>query len=313
MKNARIRIRRGIGQGLPGSILRGIAAVCLLGLALPLVAPLWASRPVSGLTIRLAPPKPIDILSESFKSGALVQDAPGTLPTMLVSGPAAVPFYATGSAQDRLRASICLTAAIYYEAGQEPDAGQRAVAQVILNRVRHPAFPDTVCGVVYQGTERSDTLCQFTFGCDGSLVRGPMSSAWGRAWKNAQTALSGAVYEPVGLSTHYHTLAVNPGWSRSLTPTAIVGAHIFYRWPGGAGSPAAFRDAYRGLEPVPAPRVKPEEPKPPIEPVIYETVEPIGPAASTAAALPNDRYVAGSLPLSDVKDEYRSSGSWKKR
>ena len=67
----------------------------------------------------------------------------------------------------------CLASAIFYEARSESFEGQLAVAQVILNRVRHPAYPDTICGVVYQGTERNDTLCQLTFGCDGAMARVP--------------------------------------------------------------------------------------------------------------------------------------------
>jgi spore germination cell wall hydrolase CwlJ-like protein len=77
----------------------------------------------------------------------------------------------------------CLTAAIYYEAASEPDDGQRAVAQVVLNRVAHPAYPKTVCGVVYQGSERG-TGCQFTFTCDGALARKPSRYFWDRAaWR----------------------------------------------------------------------------------------------------------------------------------
>ena len=75
---------------------------------------------------------------------------------------------------DRRRALLCLTQAVYYEAGFEPLEGRRAVAQVVLNRMRHPAFPKSVCGVVYQGAR--DPVCQFSFVCDGSLYRAP--GAW---------------------------------------------------------------------------------------------------------------------------------------
>jgi len=87
-------------------------------------------------------------------------------------GPAARALRAGGTALDQMRALTCLTQAVYYEAASEPDGGQRAVAQVVLNRVAHPAYPKTVCGVVYQGSERS-TGCQFTFTCDGALARMP--------------------------------------------------------------------------------------------------------------------------------------------
>lgn len=138
------------------------------------------------------------------------------------------PPVAGGSYTDRLRARHCLTMAVYYEAATEPDAGQRAVAQVVLNRVAHPAYPDTVCGVVFQGSERG-TGCQFSFACDGSLARKPARAAWNRAALVAREALAGEVYAPVGLATHYHTLHVHPYWADSLQSLGTIGAHRFYR------------------------------------------------------------------------------------
>ncbi len=152
---------------------------------------------------------------------------------------------ASGIAQTR--ALDCLTSAIYYEAGQESTDGQRAVAQVVLNRVRHPAFPSSVCGVVYQGSTRQ-TGCQFTFTCDGSMARPPMADAWNRARKVAAAALAGSVYPNVGNATHYHAYYVVPYWASSLAKTAVVGAHLFYRWSGGWGLPGAFAQAYSGRE-----------------------------------------------------------------
>jgi hypothetical protein len=145
------------------------------------------------------------------------------------------------------RALDCLTSAIYYEAGQESTDGQRAVAQVILNRVRHPAFPASVCGVVYQGSTRQ-TGCQFTFTCDGSMARAPMRASWDRARQVAAAALAGSVYPKVGNATHYHAYYVVPYWASSLAKSAVVGAHLFYRWSGGWGQPAAFAQAYAGRE-----------------------------------------------------------------
>jgi hypothetical protein len=144
-----------------------------------------------------------------------------------------------------------MTAAIYYEAAREPDEGQRAVAQVVLNRVAHPAFPKTVCGVVYQGSERPG--CQFSFACDGSLARVPMAAYWARARRVAEAALAGYVYAPVGLATHYHTSAVHPGWADAMNFVGTIGAHRFYRWNGSAGSPRAFNAVYAGGEPLAAP------------------------------------------------------------
>lgn len=167
-------------------------------------------------------------------------------------GPAARALHVAEGGLDRVRALQCLTAAIYYEAASEPDAGQRAVAQVVLNRVAHPAYPKTVCGVVYQGSERR-TGCQFTFTCDGSLARTPARLFWLRAESVARAALSGHVHAPVGLATHYHTIQIHPYWADSLAYLGTVGAHRFYRFGGAAGRPGTFSFAYGGGEPIAAP------------------------------------------------------------
>jgi spore germination cell wall hydrolase CwlJ-like protein len=141
----------------------------------------------------------------------------------------------------------CLTAAVHYEAATEQMDGQQAVAQVVLNRVRHPAYPNSVCGVVFQGSERQ-TGCQFTFTCDGSLRRRPSIAAWSRARMVARAALAGYVYSPVGFATHYHAEYVLPYWAPSLVKIGQIGAHIFYRWSGHWGKASAFRAAYAGNE-----------------------------------------------------------------
>lgn len=153
----------------------------------------------------------------------------------------------TSPMTDWERAQRCLTSAIYYEAAHEPEEGQRAVAQVVLNRVRHPLYPKTVCGVVFQGHQRS-TGCQFSFTCDGSLARTPEPRLWERTRRIAAAALAGSVYTPVGLSTNYHADYVVPYWISSLKKVAVVGRHIFYRLPGAFGGPASFRLAYAGNE-----------------------------------------------------------------
>lgn len=172
-----------------------------------------------------------------------------SIPIALGANPAAKAFdQRSQSAVDRQRALECLASAIYYEAATEPLDGQRAVAQVVLNRLRHPAYPNSVCGVVYQGSERA-TGCQFTFTCDGSLVRPPIAPYWQRAREVAEAALSGKVFAPVGYATHYHTNWVVPYWSSTLVKAANVGTHIFYRWAGGWGKPPAFTDRHSGVEP----------------------------------------------------------------
>jgi spore germination cell wall hydrolase CwlJ-like protein len=154
------------------------------------------------------------------------------------------------SAAQSSNAERCLTQAIYYEAATEGDAGKAAVAQVILNRMRHPAYPDSVCAVVYQGSTRPG--CQFSFACDGSMARQPMPALWRRAGEIARAALAGYVHKPVGMATHYHANYVLPYWAPKLTKIEQIGAHIFYRWPGNWGRPRAFADTYVGQEAIPA-------------------------------------------------------------
>ncbi len=145
---------------------------------------------------------------------------------------------------DHRRALLCLTQAIYYEAGFEPLEGRRAVAQVVINRMRHPAFPKSVCGVVYQGARAP--VCQFSFVCDGSLYRRPAIGAWKEAERIAVATLNGFVERSVGAATHYHADYVAPYWAPRLAKISQIGAHIFYRWPGVWGSTAAFTGRYIG-------------------------------------------------------------------
>jgi exopolysaccharide biosynthesis WecB/TagA/CpsF family protein len=156
-------------------------------------------------------------------------------------------------AADRERALTCLTQAVYYEAAGEGDDGGRAVAQVVLNRMRHPGYPASVCGVVYQGAERV-TGCQFTFACDGALQRTPVASWWDRARKIAEQALSGRVFGAVGHATHYHADYVLPYWADSLDKSVQIGRHIFYRLRSTLGDSRAFSQGYAGMEPpIPQP------------------------------------------------------------
>jgi len=189
-----------------------------------------------------------DKLEKISPTDAVARNA--AIPLTTEKSPAARTFsLVSGQASDWERAVECLTTAIYYEAALEPVDGQRAVAQVILNRVRHPLYPKTVCGVVYEGHERR-TGCQFSFTCDGSLVRKPVTALWDRARKIAAAALAGSVYTPVGWSTNYHADYVVPVWITKLLKVSVVGRHIFYRLPGTFGSPGAFNLAYAGNEPV---------------------------------------------------------------
>jgi hypothetical protein len=144
----------------------------------------------------------------------------------------------------------CLTQAVYYEAGFEPLKGRRAVAQVVLNRVRHPAYPNSVCGVVYQGSARA-TGCQFSFTCDGSLLRPPAPAAWRQAEAVARQALSGIVETSIGTATHYHADYVLPRWAFRLEKISQLGQHIFYRFKGVLGRSGTLSSRYNGLERIP--------------------------------------------------------------
>jgi hypothetical protein len=234
------------------------------------------------------------------------------------------PTFLSGSAEDRFRALHCLTTAIYYEAASEPDAGQRAVAQVVLNRVAQPQWPNSVCGVVFQGSERPG--CQFSFACDGSMARAPVRMWWDRARRVAERALAGEVYAPVGLATYYHTGAVNPVWAAHQTFIGAIGAHLFYRPPGGAGAAGAFTDRDWGGEPSPAPQPR-VSPSPALQtdplavaqewavrrartdfgrvtPAIIDSAALLTPGAYAPAA-------EDALPASgQIRPEYRDSGRW---
>jgi spore germination cell wall hydrolase CwlJ-like protein len=131
-------------------------------------------------------------------------------PMGAVGSTSVTPFHLQANAADRALAVRCLTDAIYYEAATEPEAGQRAVAQVVINRLRDPHFPKSVCGVVYQGW-RLKTGCQFSFTCDGSVRRRPAPAAlWNKLVPLAQQALDGYVEPEVGAATFYYATYVQP-------------------------------------------------------------------------------------------------------
>ena len=127
------------------------------------------------------------------------------------------------------REQKCLAEAIYFESRSEPESGQAAVAQVVLNRVRSGLYPTTVCGVVYQNRHRYKA-CQFTFACEGKSLAVTEPGPWAIAQRVAKAVLEGQSYnKAVGTSTHYHAAYVAPYWSRKLKRTDQIGRHIFYR------------------------------------------------------------------------------------
>jgi spore germination cell wall hydrolase CwlJ-like protein len=242
---AQVRLRaRSLWRAYP----RETLGAGVLGLvAAAAVATSVVSNPVAAERAEAAAPAPPPlILQQITPDQALKVNA--EIPVASGPNPAAAAFVFKGGKDARAQALECLASAVYYEAGNQDTDGERAVAQVVLNRVRHPAFPNSVCGVVYQGSTRV-TGCQFTFTCDGSLTRRPDADGWRRAYQVAEAALSGYVYAPVGWATHYHADYVVPTWASSMAKNAVVGAHIFYRWAGTWGQPAIFAQHYAGIEP----------------------------------------------------------------
>jgi hypothetical protein len=290
-----------------GTVSRFVAAV----VALTALVTCTTSKPVPAdpakpqVTARavVPPVEPVSYLNLTPQQ-ALELNAAG--PIASTPGPAAKPFL-VGQKPSFDRAVECLTAAIYYEAATEPAQGQRAVAQVVLNRVRHPAFPKTVCGVVYQGSERT-TGCQFTFTCDGSLVRTPLPELWMRARRVAAAALAGHVEPTVGVATHYHANWVVPYWASSLTRSTAIGGHIFYRWSGFWGTPAAFRGRYAMSEPDIIGRLKAIEmlsahavESAAVEATNPRTVE--SPEHSLPVAAPSLRTLKADLESGNLRDD----------
>jgi spore germination cell wall hydrolase CwlJ-like protein len=273
-----------------------------------------ASAGLAAVATAIAPPEPEPMLLQPVSpTDAAAINA--TIPLAAGDNPRAAPTVFAGAAPiDRLRSLQCLAEAVYYEARSESEDGQRAVAQVVLNRVRHPAYPGSVCGVVYQGPLRAGGGCQFTFTCDGSLALPPAGAGWLAARRIAAEALAGSVYAPVGLATHYHTQQVVPVWAYRLAKATVIGNHIFYRTPGAWGEPAAFSQRYAGREPSPATIIATRLPtslgrtaSAPALPIFGETPLPTprGSAAAPEPLVDNQR-----LPVSTVRAEYATSGRW---
>lgn len=232
------------GRNLAIRLLMALVFLAGLGAALNVLAP-----PLAGPVVRLAlPPALPDPAALLPYLPETARAANAEMPIQPPATAAPALYLITADPAVQARALDCLAAAAWYEAGDDPP-GMRAVVQVVLNRARHPAFPASICGVVFQGSERT-TGCQFSFTCDGSIAaRHPGFAAWARARAVAAAALSGAVDPRVGLATHYHADYVVPVWRSGLVKLAQVGLHLFYRWPGNWGAPAVLRTATSGDEP----------------------------------------------------------------
>jgi hypothetical protein len=307
---------------------REVACVAML-LGSASCVPLSAT-PATGEQAQAAPAAPAPAAaagspSPDFLETALEKVAPDAAVSINASIPladlpnprAASVVFRAANLLDQERALQCLAEAVFYEARSESEEGQRAVAQVVLNRVRHPSYPSSVCGVVYQGPMRPGGGCQFTFTCDGSLSYTPAGFGWARARRIAADALAGKVYAPVGHATHYHTHQVLPSWAYRLAKVAVIGAHNFYRIPDRWGTPAAFSQRYAAREPSPASVIATRLPVsaeavPQVHalPRIPHVILPIEIPAPFADNLPAARPVEDNLPVSTVREEFRNSGRW---
>lgn len=122
----------------------------------------------------------------------------------------------------------CLARAVYFEARSESELGQLAVAKVVLNRVKDPNYPKTICGVVYQGADRRNS-CQFSFACDGVADEVTSKTAWDRSKRIAQKAIAGdQTIRVIGAATNYHADYVRPKWAKEMRKLIKIGRHIFY-------------------------------------------------------------------------------------
>ncbi|HEY3798849.1 MAG TPA: cell wall hydrolase, partial [Caulobacteraceae bacterium] len=229
-----LRLQRGMGDG-----------------ALMLAARLDAAphsdfwdRPHGWTSLDLAKPPPFPFAQLSLADAAQLNSV---LPIDDLDLVPAKPFFLNAGGAERARAELCLTQAVYYEAALEPTEGQQAVAQTVLNRVRHPDFPKSICGVVYQGANLPPG-CQFSFTCDGSLARPAIEPYWGRAKGVATAALDGFVAKDVGSATHYHADYVFPRWGPQMVKIVKLGAQIFYRYPGPLGDAGLLTGRYAGNE-----------------------------------------------------------------
>ena len=245
------RLQPPIVPATAAAVIAALVALAVLWFAWPQQRPVRSLRPAA--SVRPAPPQHAQPVTPPVELNVFAPLKPEDARAFnarvpVASGPLAPAprFVFAGSLADRAAAVTCLAAAALYEAGDDTK-GEQAVAQVVINRLRHPAFPKTVCGVVFQGSERR-TGCQFTFTCDGALRRPPRPAAWDRARDVAEQALSGHVDASVGTATHYHADWVVPYWKASLDKIAAFSGHIFYRWRGSWGLPAMFRARPNGGE-----------------------------------------------------------------
>lgn len=268
---------RDSGGATPSRVAMGSGVASVLGVALAFViGNPDPGRAEAGIAMRSSEVARLKNLDQGAQAEVVIEGSSAqqrnamiptsNLPIARLTGFSSIP---KGTAQYD-SALTCLTQAIYYEAANEPLKGKRAVAQVVLNRLKHPAYPNSVCGVVYEGAYQP--VCQFSFTCDGALLRQPLARQWNESKSVAKDMLAGDVEPSVGTATHYHADYVVPRWAFTLAKIEQIGTHIFYRFPGSAGGKLAFTRRWNGYEAVPAidfdrlrgllaAQIEPEEPE----------------------------------------------------
>jgi hypothetical protein len=231
------------------------AAAAVILLVTGLAGQMFRPAPIQSVALPAPEIARLQMMTEGSQADILGNGADAAernklIPISSFSGGVVAPFRAIDPDNGAYAmARKCLAQAIYYEAGNQPLDGKRAVAQVVLNRVRHPAYPHSVCAVVYEGWNGG--TCQFTFVCDGSLLRAPAPALWREAEDVATEALAGETEAAVGSATSYHADYVLPRWAYTLPKITQLGAHIFYRLPGRWGSAQALTARWDGHEAIP--------------------------------------------------------------
>jgi hypothetical protein len=208
----------------------GFGGAMLYALTIALVSPMISTAAPAPVQVAAAP---VVMRLQSLRPtlGQLLE-APGSEPlpvTVVRNEIVNRPAY-----QAYLREKDCLATAIYFEARGETAKGQKAVAEVVLARTRVPGRPKTICGVVYEGSNRK-TGCQFSFTCDGVADRVVNKDAWRQATRIAANVMrtGGKVNAVAGGATFYHADYVNPRWASKMVKVAEIGTHIFYKPPRG--------------------------------------------------------------------------------
>jgi spore germination cell wall hydrolase CwlJ-like protein len=168
------------------------------------------------------------------------QHAPVAIPMAqahLIVAPSPVQMAAARFAAD----VSCLAEVMYYEARGEGVAGQKAVAEVVLQRTKDRNFPHTICGVVHEGVQIGRRDCQFSFACDGSANKPRERTSWRQVRLLAENIVAGTVKlaNQTGHAVAFHNAGVSPVWADTMLKTAQIGNHVFYRWAPRVHAPAA--------------------------------------------------------------------------